>query len=139
MTNTFKIILFPVGAVAGGIFAIALKHWEILSKDFDGRWIGVGVAFSGLILGHYIDNKLECARIARELEAEGIEIVNLKSETDSLGRLLLSQSGATRFSSIYSVVVLALCWAPALFILLTPLRDVSLVGVRLSFQIMSTL
>jgi len=74
MTNTFKLILFPIGAVAGGILAIALKHWEILSKDFDGRWVGVGLACSGLILGHYIDNKRESAYIARELEAEGIDV-----------------------------------------------------------------
>ena len=41
----------------------------------------------------------------------------------ALGRLLLSQSGATRFSSIYSVVVTALCWGLALLSWLMRLRD----------------
>jgi hypothetical protein len=121
MTNTFKIILFPVGAIGGGILAIALKHNEILPKDFDGRWIGVGFAFAGLILGHYIDNKRECIRIARELEQEGFETPNPKIQ---LGRLLVSQSGATRFSSTYSVMVTLLCWGLAFLILLTRLKDV---------------
>lgn len=40
-----------------------------------------------------------------------------------LGRLLLAQSGATRLSSICSVVVTALCWGPAFLILFTRLRD----------------
>ena len=44
------------------------------------------------------------------------------SQTE-LGRLLISQSGATRFSSIYSVVVTALWWGLALLILLTSLRN----------------
>ena len=70
MTNTIKLILFPAGVVLGGIIAIALKHVGILSADFDGRWIAAVLAFGGLILGHHIDNKRECARIARELEQD---------------------------------------------------------------------
>ena len=42
----------------------------------------------------------------------------------ALGRLLLSQSGATRLSSIYSVVVTALCWGLALLTWLMRLPDV---------------
>ena len=41
----------------------------------------------------------------------------------ALGRLLLSQSGATRFSSIYSVVVTALFWGLASLSWLMRLRD----------------
>jgi hypothetical protein len=120
MTNSFKLILFPVGGVSGGILALALKQGQLLPEAFDGRWIALGFALGGLVLGHYIDNKRECARIARELEQERIEAPNAKI---ALGRLLISQSGATRFSSIYSVVVTALCWGLALLILLTRLRD----------------
>ena len=41
-----------------------------------------------------------------------------------LGRLLISQSGATRFSSIYSIVVTAFCWGLALLSWLMRLPDV---------------
>jgi hypothetical protein len=44
--------------------------------------------------------------------------------TPALGRLLISQSGATRFSSIYSVVVTAFCWGLASLSWLMGLRDV---------------
>ena len=42
----------------------------------------------------------------------------------ALGRLLISQSGATRLSSIYSVVVTALCWGLASLTWLMRLPDV---------------
>lgn len=70
MTNTVKLILFPVGALTGGILAIVLKDAGVLSADFNGRWLAVALAFGGLILGHYIDNKRECARIARGLDED---------------------------------------------------------------------
>jgi hypothetical protein len=72
MTNTVKLILFPVGALAGGILAIVLKDSGVLSAGFDGRWIAAALAFGGLILGHYIDNRRECARIVRELGEDRI-------------------------------------------------------------------
>jgi hypothetical protein len=78
MTNTMKIILLPVGAICGGILAIALKHIGLLPAYFDGRWIAAGLALAGLILGHYIDNKRECARIDRELEQD-----RMRSESES--------------------------------------------------------
>jgi hypothetical protein len=68
----FKIGLFIAGAVLGGILAIVLKHVGVLGDDFNGQWIGVIVAFGGLILGNYIDNNRDAARLARELEQERI-------------------------------------------------------------------
>lgn len=66
----FKIGLFVAGALAGGILAIVLKHVGVLGDDFNGQWIAVIVAFGGLVLGNYIDNNRDAARIARELEQE---------------------------------------------------------------------
>lgn len=120
MTNSFKLILFPVGGVSGELLALALKQGQLLPEAFDGLWIAVGFALGGLLLGHYLDKKRESAGIARELEQEGIEASTAKT---ALGRLLISQSGATRFSSIYSVAVTALCWGLALLTLLMHLRD----------------
>jgi hypothetical protein len=49
-----------------------------------------------------------------------LKLPNTKSE---LGRLLISQSGATHLSSIYSVIITLLCWGLGSFILLTGLRN----------------
>lgn len=70
MRHGFKLGFFIGGAVAGGILAIVLKHFGVLGADFNGQWIGVIVAFGGLILGNYIDNNRDAARIAREIERE---------------------------------------------------------------------
>jgi hypothetical protein len=66
-------ILFPVGALVGGIIALALKEAGVLSAEFDGRWIAVAIGIGGLLLGHYFDDKRECARIARELDEDRIK------------------------------------------------------------------
>ena len=71
-----KKILFPVGAVLGGIVALALRQAGILSTGFDGRWIAVAAAIGGLLLGHYIDNNRECEQIARELDQDRIRSEN---------------------------------------------------------------
>jgi uncharacterized protein YcfJ len=68
--HMMKVILFAVGALAGGILGIALSHFEILGASFDGRWVAVAFAIGGLILGNHIDNKREAARIARELNED---------------------------------------------------------------------
>ena len=72
MKHTFKLLLFPGGAVLGGILAVALKEAGLLGAGFDGRWIAVIVAFGGLFLGNHIDNNRESARIAHELERDRI-------------------------------------------------------------------
>lgn len=82
MTNTIKLILFPVGAIAGGILSLALKQSEILPASFDGRWIAVAFAIGGLIVGHYFDNRRECARIARELEQDCLRYSSQKQPTE---------------------------------------------------------
>jgi len=49
-------------------------------------------------------------------------MTNFAQHKNELGRLLISQSGATRLSSIYSVIITLLCWGLASLILLTGLR-----------------
>lgn len=63
--------------------------------------------------------------------------MNAKTE---LGRLLISQSGATRLSSIYSVLVTALCWGLASFSWLVRLRDLPPILITIgAFSLMTIL
>jgi len=103
MTNTMKLIFVPVGAIVGGIIALILKQAGVLGADFDGRWFVAGLALVGLVIGHHIDNKRECAQIARELDAETSTPPTAAAQTFGVGRVLLSQSGVTVFLLIFSL------------------------------------
>lgn len=83
MRHGFKLILFLAGSVVGAVLAVVLKEAGLLGADFNGQWIGVIVAFGGLILGNYIDNHRESARIARELEQDRIRSENQVNKSDS--------------------------------------------------------
>src|SRR5258708_24438096 len=94
MKHTFKLLLFPGGADVGGVLAVALKEMRLLSVDFNGQWIAVSVAFGGLILGNYIDNNRESARIERELEQDRIRSEKERKITTGQSSILVPKEGA---------------------------------------------
>ena len=99
MTYTLKLLFFPGGAILGGILAIALKQWGILPADFDGRWIAVVFALGGLALGHWIDNKRECARIARELDEDRLRASVSALRNNAVEQSLAADGAIACFSS----------------------------------------
>jgi len=55
--------------------------------------------------------------------------LEVEKPTTALGRLLIIQSGATRFNSIYSIALTTVCWAFAfLFLLTSPGDELSFVA-----------
>jgi len=73
---------------------------RLLGVDFNGQWIAVIVAFGGLILGNYIDNNRESARIERELEQDRIRSEKeRKITTRSVKYILPQRRGAAVVNS----------------------------------------
>jgi hypothetical protein len=118
MGNKMKLIFVPSGFILGWIIALTLKQVGILGGDFDGRWVSIALGLGGLVLGHHIDNKRECAQSARELDEEralgeriesaygrGNQFVVPIADKHPTGKLLLSKSGVTRFLFGFSCAV----------------------------------